>query len=179
MPIEHERVVELLDLAANAETTDAQGKAYEDLAAYLFSQVPGCIVERNVTNKFYTEQVDLAIGNSRLPEGLPLLAGVILIECKDWSQPVDSKTLGYFINICAGRNVELGLLMAANGITGDADDLSHAHSLGMAAGPRGVSVIVVTTAEIASLQSTDEFVELLSRRYLRAVASGAIGFPDA
>ncbi len=178
MAIDPDVVSEMLAVAAAADTTDSQGKAYEALARYLFEQVPGCIVESDITNEFKSEQIDLAVGNSRLPEGLPLLAPVALVECKDWSHPVDSKTVGYFINICAGRRVELGILMAANGITGDPKDLSYAHSLGMAAAPRGVTVIVITGEDVSALSSTEDFVELLSRRFLRAVATGAVGFPD-
>lgn len=179
MSIDPGTVRALLLNASAAPTMDAKGKAYEELAEYLFSEVPGCIVERNIVNKFKSEQVDLAVGNARVPDGLPLLAPVILVECKDWSAHVDSNTVGYFINICAGRKVELGVLMAANGITGDPDDLSHAHSLGMAAAPRGVTIIVITTDDIVALNGTGAFVELLNRRFLRAVASGAVGFPDS
>jgi hypothetical protein len=167
---------DLLYAAAAAPHTDAQGKAYEALAAYLFAKVPGCIVERDVTNVFSTEQIDVAVGNIRAADGLPLLPNVLLVECKDWSQPVDSKTVGYFINILAGRGVELGILIAANGITGEGD-FKNAHALGFAAAPRGIKVLVITTADIRALTSVEDFGELLTSRYLRAVATGTIGLP--
>jgi hypothetical protein len=176
--IDQDAVRARLAAADNAPSTDAKGKAYEELAEYLFAAIPGCIVERNITNVFHTEQIDLAVGNAAIPNGLPLLESVLLVECKDWSRPVDSSTVGYFLNICAGRNVRFGVLVAANGITGDPSEISNAHALGMNAASRGVTVIVITSADIASLASTEQFVELLNRRYLRAVATGGIGFPD-
>jgi hypothetical protein len=161
----------------SADNTDTQGKLYEELVTYLFSQVPSCIVERNTTNVFRTEQIDLAVGHAATPDGLHLLPHVFLVECKNWSKPVDSLRVGYFINILAARSAELGIIVAAKGITGDRADLTNAHALGLSASPRGIKILVITTEEIANLQTVAEFVDLLHRRYLRAFASGAIGTP--
>jgi hypothetical protein len=171
------RIKSLLDEAATAPDTDAQGKAYERLAEYIFGEVPGCITERDVMNVFETEQIDVAVGNARYPDGLALLPDVLLVECKDWAKPVDSKTVGYFINILDNRSVSVGVLVAANGITG-AGELKHAHALGMAAAARGVKVLVITTADLLGISSVADFVQLLHRRYLRAAATGTIGLPD-
>ena len=71
---------------------------------------PGCFAERDISSFFGAEQIDIAVGNPRLPEGLAWLSMVLLVECLDWARPVDSKTVGYFINILAGRSVEAGIL---------------------------------------------------------------------
>ena len=75
---------------------------------HLFEAIPGCFAKRDIISYFGTEQIDIAVGNPRLPEGLPLLPIVLLVECKDWARPVDSKTIGYFINILVGRSVGAG-----------------------------------------------------------------------
>jgi hypothetical protein len=98
-------------------------------------------------------------------------------ECKHWDKPVDSGTVGYFMNILAGRGIELGVLVAASGITGDRDDLTNAHALGLHGSPRAVKVVVITTDDVIGLQSVGDFIELLHRRYLRSFATGAIGVP--
>jgi hypothetical protein len=85
--------------------------------------------------------------------------------------------VGYFINILADRGVEVGILIAASGITGSPEGLTHAHALGMSASARGIKVLIITTEEIASLTCTSDLTELLNRRYLRAFASGGIGVP--
>jgi hypothetical protein len=166
-----------LNVAPGAASSDARGKAYEALVEYLFSCVPGCIVERGITNAFGAEQIDVAVGNLAPENGLYLLPRVFLVECKDWNQPVDSKSVGYFLNILAGRAIEVGILVAASGITGDLDNLTHAHALGLAASPRGIKLVVITTDEIANLASIAEFVELLHRRLLLAYATGTVGAP--
>jgi hypothetical protein len=85
--------------AQQAATSDAKGKLYEELVKYLFEAVAGCIAERNLTNIFRTEQIDVAVGNARLVGGLWLLPHVILVECKDWDKPVDSGTVGYLLPV--------------------------------------------------------------------------------
>ncbi|MFG1796676.1 restriction endonuclease [Nocardia sp. NPDC049149] len=170
-------VTRYLDTARCAGDTDTQGKAYEALALYLFECIPGCFAERNGVSHFKSEQIDVGVCNSKHQSGLHALPHVILVECKDWSHPVDSSTLGYFINILDNRRVETGILIAANGITGDARDHTYAHSLGVSALARGIKVLVVTTEEIEKLTCTEDFVELLLRRFLSSYMRGGIGVP--
>src|ERR1700722_6573499 len=156
MTLEPAAVRRYLADAELAVTSDAKGNLYDNLVLDLFEAVAGCIAERNLTNIFRTEQIDVAVGNARLAGGLWLLPHVILVECKDWNKPVDSGTVGYFMNILAGRGIELGVLVAANGITGNRDDLTNAHALGFHGSPRGINVVVITTDDIISLQSVDD-----------------------
>jgi hypothetical protein len=72
--------------AAAGTTTDAQGKAYEALAVYLFECVPGCFTERDIISFFGSEQIDVGVGNPRLPEGLALLPTAVIVECKGWAR---------------------------------------------------------------------------------------------
>lgn len=176
MPIDPVVIEARLEAIANASDTDAQGHAHEDLTVYLFGSVPGCRVERNLMNDFRTEEVDVAVGNDRLPDGLPVLPHVVLVECKDWSRPVDSRTLGYFINTLANRSVEVGILIATSGIAGQTEG-KYAAALGIGAAARGMKILVITNADLLALTSTQDFIEMVSRRYLRAVASGTIGLP--
>jgi len=179
MGVDPEAVRGYLHAAAAGPTADAQGKAYEALAVHLFEAIPGCFAERDIVSFFGAEQIDIAVGNPRLPDGLPLLPTVLLVECKDWARPVDSKTVGYFINILANRSVETGILIAANGVTGDPEELSRAHALGISAVARGIKLLIMTTAEIQNLTCTADLTGLLNRRYLRAITSGGLGTPPS
>lgn len=168
----------LLDAVSSAADTDAKGKGYEELAIYLFECVPGCATVRDTISVFRSEQIDVAVGNAQHPDGLPILPRAIIVECKAWSRPVDSCTVGYFINILTNRSAELGILIAANGITGDPAELTNAHALGPPALARGIKVLVIDTADVDRLTCTEDFTNLLTRRYLRAFASGGIGIGD-
>ncbi|BDT94096.1 hypothetical protein IFM12275_40720 [Nocardia sputorum] len=170
-------VQKFLDSARSATDTDTQGKAYEALAAYLFDAIPGCFTERNLISYFKTEQIDVVVANNKQSDGLFPLPHVFLIECKNWSHPVDSSTLGYFINILRSRGVEAGVLIAANGITGDAADKTNAHALGIAALKDGIKVLILTTEDIERLTCTAELVDLIIRRFLRAYGLGGLGTP--
>lgn len=167
----------LLDAVSLAMHSQAKGEAYEKLIAYLFESVPGCIVDRDITNVFGTEQIDVAVGNIHEVGGLRLLPSIFLVECKNWDDPVDSQAIGYFFNILASRALELGVLIAANGVTGDVVSGRHSHALGLGAAPRGIKMIVITNDDIARLTQPADFVDLLHRRYLRACATGQLGAP--
>ncbi|MCM3883167.1 restriction endonuclease [Frankia sp. R82] len=164
-----------LDEARRAPTADAQGKTYEELVAYLFGLVPRANVRRNIIGPFKVEQIDVAVGHPRTD--LHQLPHSFLIECKNWTRPVDSMTVGYFFNILANRNMELGILVAANGITSSDDDIKFAHALGMSAMPRGHRMIVITDADLLSLRTMDDFYDMLNDRFLMTMATGTIGMP--
>jgi hypothetical protein len=112
------RIAAYLRRAEGATTAYGRGRNYENLFAYLMSSIPGCEVERNSLNHYGTEEADLSVSNMRLREGLPLLPECFLVECKNWSTPIDSTTLGYFVNVVVDRGCSLGVLAAAKGITG-------------------------------------------------------------
>jgi hypothetical protein len=177
VPFDPAHVAALLDAADAAPNHQAQGALYEEACDYIFSEIPGCLVERNVTNIFQTQQIDLAVGCLPVPGGLGLFPTVFLVECKDWDKPVDSATLGYFISILHGRAIRLGVLIAANGITGSAEDMRNAHALGFQHGSVGLNVLVLTAAELRAVTTIEAFVDLLHRRFVRAAASGGIGVP--
>ena len=164
----------LLMQAGEEPISSIRGKAYERAIRYVFES-SGCLVEANQTNVLGAEEVDLGVGNLNV---MPLLPKIFFVECKDWDDPVDSRTVGYFLNIIRGRSLELCIVIAPRGLTGSGSDLTYAHSLGLAAGAReGVKIIVITSDDLLALECTTEFVSLLHRRYLRAQVNGGIGAP--
>lgn len=166
-------------LAAVAEGADTyeQGRAHEDLAVHLFDSVPGCRAERTSLNVFKSEEVDVVVWNDRVRTGLPGLANVILVGCKGWSRPLNSQAVGDFVNKLANRSVELGILIVTNAIAGrEGNRYTVAAGIGPIA--RGRKLIVITKDDLMGLSSTADFVELVNRRYLRAVAAGTIGLPS-
>ncbi len=102
----------LLDEAAIAPNADARGKKYEELLVYVFECVPGTLVVPNTRNYFGAEQVDLAVSNGGAFQGLP---EQFLVECKNYADPLDSKSVGYFLFICLSKESKLAVVAAANG----------------------------------------------------------------
>ena len=159
--------------AETALTANEKGHAYEEALRYVF-EATGCLVEQNLTNIGGAEEVDLGVGNLG---SFPLLPRIFLVECKDWDARVDSKTVGYFLNIVRNRSFELAIIVAPKGLTGDDSDMSFAHSLGTGAAAQNIRIVVITTDDLLAIANTAEFVNLLHRRYLRAGVNGGVGVP--
>jgi hypothetical protein len=151
-----------IDAGANAPDTTAQGRALEDLIAYVFEQVPGiAITMRNTTNVFQSEEVDVAFFNDRVAGGLSFLPNIILVEAKNWSNRVGSEEVAWFDTKIRHRGLSFGILVATLGITGDATRLTAAHSIVSAALKEQRRLIVITTSELQVLTDTDDLIKLL------------------
>ncbi|GIG01155.1 restriction endonuclease [Catellatospora citrea] len=167
------RVGAYLGRAAHG-TSHRRGRHYENLLAYLLSSVPGCVVKRNTLNAYGTEEVDIAVANSKATAGLHMLPELFLVECKNWSHPVDSTTLGYFVNVIADRGCRTGILAAAGGITGDQTHRTRAYAIGAAALIRGIRILVITADDLRAMRRPTDLVKLLHERDLALTAYGSI-----
>jgi Holliday junction resolvase-like predicted endonuclease len=157
--------------AVGADTADGRGKAYEKLAAYVFDSIDGTIIERDVSSPLGAEQIDVVVGN---PGVIALLPELFFVECKFWDKPVDSKSVGYFINVCRNRRCLMAVIVSPHGITGDRDEATRAHSLALSAAADGIVVVVITTKDLLELSTAEEASLLLTRLYMKAAASGAV-----
>ena len=153
--------------------TNNKGRALEDFICFLFPIVPGVeIAGRNPLNAFNTEEVDVALWNARHPRGLYFLPNLLLVECKNWSHPCGSQEVSYFVNRLRHRGCDHGILIATNGITGVAEDLTRAHFEIATSLAAGIRVLVVTTADIETLTTSDDLVTLFKRKLCQLVVSG-------
>jgi hypothetical protein len=168
------RITAYLRRADGAATHYRRGRNYENLLSYLMSSIPGCEVERNSLNHYGTEEADLSVSNMRLREGLPLLPEYFLVECKNWSIPVDSTTLGYFVNVVVDRGCSLGVLAAAKGITGHQEHRDRAYAIGSNALIRGIRILVITTDDLRTLTQPADLVKLLHKRNNQLTANSTI-----
>lgn len=152
----------------------AKGKALEDLACYLLDGIPGIkITARNELNTFATEEIDVACMNENDPAGLGGLVDFFLVECKGWEDAVNSEQVSWFLTKIRHRGVRFGILIAANGITGEPEHLSRAHFLVGAEMARfGIKMVIVTRQEIEQLFSGEEFGKLILEKVCRLHASG-------
>ena len=92
--------------------------------------IPGIsITARNQLNAFEAEEIDVAFWNEGHPNGLRMFDHLILVECKNWSGRVGYAELAVFLDKLTSRGRPLGILVAANGITGDASSMTAAHSV--------------------------------------------------
>lgn len=165
----------LFDQAANAATSHDKGRAFEDLICELFSCVPGIeIAERNTLNVFGAEEVDVALWNEKASNGFYFLPHLVLVECKNWDNPVGAQEVAYFVARLQQRGCDHGFLVAANGITGDPGNLTRAHFELATALARGIRVIVLTRDEIEQTLHTDDLVKLIKKKLCQLTVSGTV-----
>jgi hypothetical protein len=164
-----------VDRARGKNQKAAKGKAFEELARYLFSGIPGVrITSWNQMNTFATEEIDIACFNIQDPAGLITLPPNFLVECKGWRDPVNSEQVAWFLTKIRHRGLDFGILIAAKGITGVPEHLTAAHLLvALELGAtRSIRMIIVTRAEIEALNSGEEFALMILEKVNRLYATG-------
>jgi Restriction endonuclease len=169
------KIRQFLDEADQATTNAAKGKWFEELVCYVFGAIPGLGKPlKNRKNAFDSEEIDVAFWNRQHADGLKSFAEVLLIECKNWSKPVGSIEVNWFLTKIENHSVNFGILVAAEGITGDAESGKQAHDLVSKALAKKIRMIVVTRSEIEALASTGELVVLIQEKVCQLVVSGTI-----
>jgi len=165
-----------LNTGDNGATTALKGRAFENLICYLFDLIPGVeITQRNSMNAFNTEEIDVAIWNDKKRSGLYFLPHIVLIECKNWSNPVSSIEVNWFATKLESRGRDFGILVANNGITGDPEQLTAAHNVLARHLERGRQIIVIKRAEIQRLTNTNDLIRLIKEKLCILAVSGTIG----
>jgi hypothetical protein len=169
------RINQFLAICDNATTKAEKGRSFEDLICYLFSKIPGIsVTRRNVLNQFGSEEIDVAFWNRRNSNGLYFLHNIILVECKNWSQPLGSAEVSWFDSKLRRRAQPFGILIAANGITGNAADKTAAHDVISAALAEGRQFVVLTRQEIEDLALSIQLVELIQSKLCELAVAGTL-----
>jgi len=115
----------VVELSQAGDSAQLRGRRYEAAVAFLLSQVDDFdVVERNLRTD--TEELD-AVVQQRATQGRVwsgLGAPLILVEAKNWKEPVSQKEASAFRVKLDGRRgvVRLGLMFGASGFTSDALD---------------------------------------------------------
>ncbi|MGW5442173.1 restriction endonuclease [Streptomyces asiaticus] len=171
--IDIDKLAALISSAEDATSSTAtRGRCYEDVIDYLFSHVPGCQVQRNSLNQFKSEEVDLSVSNYREADGLKMLPEIFLIECKNWSDAVDSMAVAFFATKIRHRGCTLGVLIAANGVTGDPIARTSAfHQAGLSLA-EGIKILLVTSDDLRRISTVQDLVKVLHKRFLDLHCAG-------
>jgi hypothetical protein len=163
-----------LSIVDNPPSNAAMGKAFEDLACYLLNGIPGiAVTARNEMNTFATEEIDVACKNENDPAGLGALVDFFIVECKGWREAVNSEQVSWFLTKIRHRGVRFGILIAAEGITGEPEHLSRANFLvSVEMATFGIRMVIVTREEIEKLTSGEDFARLIIQKVCVLHASG-------
>ncbi len=166
----------IADLAAVGKdkslTTKARGDALETLVQHLLNGIPGVLTRTNGIDPFRGSEIDISVANAQTGVWMQVLPSLFLVECKNWDMPVDAKAVGAFIVKLREKGVSLGVMVAANGITGNKDDLTAAYMKINMAQQAGQRVIVITLDDLMPLEESEQLSKLLCEKILECVASG-------
>jgi hypothetical protein len=162
-----------LGAAQDADLPTAQrGRALEDLAAFLFGSIPGVSVfATNSVDVFTSQEIDVVLDNLGHANGLLGFEREILIECKNWSDPVGSNEVAWFDTKLRTRGLRHGFLLAMNGITGNAYARTSAHNIIAMALIEQRRIVVITGDDLAQLRSTQQLVSLCRTRMAQMLLS--------
>jgi Restriction endonuclease len=155
-----------------SQTTKTRGDALEDLICYLLCELPGVKVLRNARDPFHSQEIDVTVANAQASLWMGIFPGAMLVECKNWDSPVGVTAVTDFIFKLMAKYVEVGIIVAANGITGDQAEMTAAYQRISIAQSKGHRVLVITLEDLRNIRTTDDFEGLLIDCFLRAVGRG-------
>ena len=169
------QVAAILANADAAVTNDAKGKAFEDLVCCIFATVPGITVaRRNQIGAYAAEEIDVAFWNDQFDDGLYFLPNILLVECKNWSDRLGSEHVAWFDAKLRARGHDIGILVAANGITGDPARASAAQHVVSNALGEGRKIIVITRTELSALADTPALINLIKGKLCELAVDGSL-----
>lgn len=173
--LSQKKIQRFLSNGRNGNNTSEQGRALEDLVCYIFSRVPGIsVTHRNVLNTFQTEEIDVALWNEKLSRAFDFLPNVLLVEAKNWSHPVGSNEVAWFDRKLQDRGLDIGILVALSGITGNTMDRSAAHQIIAGSLREFRRIIIVTGDDINSLLDTKDIVIMLKTKLCELAVTGTV-----
>lgn len=173
IPYDTEKIAQIIKQSEESSQTYEKGKLFEDLACYLFETVPGIVIaKRNAMNQYNTEEVDVSIWNDKAADGLHFINNLFLIECKNWSSSVESIDVNWFATKVEDRGLDFGILMAANGITKEDNEIKRAQSVLTGYLRKHIRIIVIDKKEILDLKTTDDMVFLIKHKICELVVNG-------
>jgi hypothetical protein len=167
MPYPHSKIAKRLAEGDVAKTTKAKGAALEDVVSWTFCSLPGLrVLKRDFKDAAGASEIDLLLYNDPRSTPVPFLSEYLVIECKNWTVPVNSATVRDFIGKLHTCRLKVGILVAASGVTGDANDQTAANdSIRQAFDADGIKIIVIKRADLEGFRSREAFLRFVQERY--------------
>jgi hypothetical protein len=164
--LSHQDIARRLAEGDAASVAEEKGAALEDVVVWSFCKVPGVsLMGRDTTNRAGSSEIDIVLYNRGDRLGLQFLPPWLLFECKNWAARVDSSTVEVFLGKVRSRRLDVGILVAANGITGDRTQLTAANDIIRGAFDRdNIKLLVVTRADLEAFRVVDDVVELMKEK---------------
>ena len=167
MAFPHKKIAARL-IAGDATTVTEQiGAALEDVVSRTLCSLPGLrVLKRDFVNRAGSSEFDLFLFNNSRLSPIEFLPDFLLVECKNWAARVDSATVRDFVGKLLATHQKVGILVAANGITGDAAEQTAANDIiRQSFDAHDIKIIVLKRSDIEAFRSKEDIVLFLQERY--------------
>lgn len=161
--IDRDKLKDFLNSVENAKTNDEKKKSLENLSEYLFSSIYGIkVIEKNKRTE--TSEIDLILELDHPIFGLhPFFREMgchIMLECKNWSNPVGASIIRNFSRDMKKRKVYWGCLISKREISKDAK--KEIKDLFI---DEKISIIHLSKKDIEDIIKGENLIELLKKKY--------------
>lgn len=147
-----------------ADTSNEKGDTLEELAVVLVDAIPCLSIrDRNLVTKF--GEIDLVLeyqgtGNTTL---FDYHTRFCIVECKNWVKPVPAKEIGHFESKCVRTNVDLGIVFAWNGISGEDSD-KHATRMVDTTPKENPDIVIINSRDLYRVLDGTSFYRILDQK---------------
>ena len=148
-----------------AESRIAKKDTLEELAAMILEAVPHFkIRERNYYTS--TSEIDLIVENKHIHSALNSPSRYILVECKNWSEPVGSSEIRDFSVKIKRAQSNSGILFVKEGISGQSSgrDEGAVQEITDVFKDDGISIVVFGEKELNLIREGMSFYKLLDKK---------------
>jgi hypothetical protein len=151
-----------LDSVKSAVTKAEKKNSLENLSKLLFNSIEGFTVKPN--KRTSTSEIDRIVRNYSSHPLLASLGNHILIECKNWTVPVDSKSIRDFVGKIEDHKYKCGILLSKNGITGSARK-DAVGTIRDKFRDKGIFVLVFADSDLLEISDGQNPIDILERKY--------------
>lgn len=141
-----------------------KGTAFELLAQYLFSSIPGWRTRRRVRTPSTDYDVMCTL------EGVPVdfrgdLGRFVVCECKDWSSPINFGAVAKFARVLQSAKCRCGILLSRNGVTGRGHTGDAARELIKVYQDTGIAILVLDLDDLNLVVDGANLIQVLRDKY--------------
>jgi energy-coupling factor transporter ATP-binding protein EcfA2 len=148
------------DIKANEK-----GKSFEDMVAYIFENHKDYFSTRQkVRTRTSEHDIHLWFKPGDDPV-LQMFGNEIILECKNWRQPVGKPEINDLAGDMVGRKCKTGILVSRKGITGKAFKDANGQRLVWFFSGFNLIILVLTFEDIKSIKHGKNLIDILKEKY--------------
>lgn len=149
-----------------------KGKLLEQVMKEIFELVPSLkVVGSNVNDGM--EEIDIQLRNYNHEHIWAEFEGMIFVECKNWSQPIDSKEIDNFQGKLERNGLHSGILVAMMGVTGSHVRLEGAWGVIKMCLQNGCKIVVLDGKDLEDIFKCADISEKIDEKYVHLYKLGS------